>query len=70
MARKTIQEEKISVPIGVFDSLMKAHKTLEAFQNDFEDFLMMHDQRLLKRLQQARRQHLAGRVRNLNELAQ
>ena len=62
------QTEKISIPVSVFNSMVKAQKSWEDFIDEFEDFLYSRDKSFLERMRKARQEHLSGELSSFSEL--
>jgi hypothetical protein len=53
----------VQVPSRLFGKFLRASEALDEFHEAFEDFLILRNPALLRKLRKARRQHLAGRTR-------
>ena len=60
----------VQIPTELFKKFVQAGKALDRFHEAFEDFLIAQDPALLRELRQARREHLAGKVRPFEEFEQ
>lgn len=63
MATKTI-----SIPTNLLDKMINAVEYFEDFNNEFEDFLLRHDNAFIKKMMKARNEHLKGKVKQISEL--
>ena len=58
----------ISIPKKLFNSMIEAQKKWEEFSDELEDFLLSLNKRFLKKMEKAQREHLKGKIRDLQEL--
>ena len=54
---------KVSLPKRVVEKLVRVSLAAEELHGELEDYLMASQPRLVKRLRQARREHLTGKTR-------
>lgn len=66
----TTQLETVVVPKRLFSSMIEAQKKWEEFSSELEDFLLSSDKRFIKKMEKTRDEHLAGKVRGLQDLKQ
>ena len=62
------ETEKISIPVSVFNSMIKAQKGWEDFIDELEDFLFSRDTNFVQKMKKARQEHLGGKLAPLSEL--
>ena len=55
--------ETITLPKRVLEEFLHASEAFASLQDTLEDYLIAHQPNLLKKLRQARREHLAGKTR-------
>jgi hypothetical protein len=60
----------IPVPKRLLNSIIEAQRKWEEFSDELEDFLLSSNKRFIKKMEKARREHLEGKTRNLQELKQ
>jgi|YelNatPaOPRAMG01_1025707.scaffolds.fasta_scaffold59149_2 uncharacterized membrane protein (DUF106 family) len=60
----------IVIPKKFFESMIEIQKKWEEFSNEFEDFLLSMDKRFIRKMRKARKEHLEGKTRKLEELKQ
>ncbi len=53
----------ISLPKGVVVKVLKASAAFESLHDELEDYLIASQPALVRKLRQARREHLAGKTR-------
>ncbi len=58
-----MSRQMITLPRQVVVKVLLASNAVVAFQDELEDYLIGHQPALLKKLRQARREHLAGKTR-------
>ena len=58
----------IDVPVSLIEKISKAAKAFEEFEDEMEDFLLAKDPQFLKKMRRARKSHLAGKTRPLENL--
>jgi len=68
MVVKTNTKETVSIPKNIFESMLKAYKSIEQLQVEMEDFLLAHNEEFIKKMRKARKNHLRGNVRDIDEL--
>ena len=59
--------DTVQVPADLFKRLVHATSAFDELHDAFEDFLILHNPALLRRLRRARREHLSGRTRSWEE---
>ncbi len=59
--------QTIEVPAELFSKFLRASEALDELHDAFEDFLILHNPGLLRRLRKARREQLAGKTRSWDE---
>ncbi|HZP01299.1 MAG TPA: hypothetical protein VFD30_13480 [Terriglobia bacterium] len=59
--------QTIEVPAELFSKFLRASEALDEWHDAFEDFLILHNPGLLRRLRKARREQLAGKTRPWDE---
>ena len=64
------QVKNIPVPQRLFESMVEAYQKWEKFSNEFEDFLLVYDKKFIEKMRKARKEHLKGKVKNLQILKQ
>ena len=55
--------DTVTLPRRVVEQVLHASEAFAALQDELEDYLLARQPALLKRLRQARREHLAGKTR-------
>lgn len=60
----------ISIPQKLLRDMIEAQQRWEKFSDELEDFLLSSDKQFIKKMEKARREHLKGKVRDLQELKQ
>jgi len=60
----------ISLPKKLFNSMIEAQRKWKEFSDELEDFLLSSDRRFIKKMEKARKEHLKGKVRSLQEFKQ
>ncbi len=55
------------VPAELVNKFLRASQALDELHDAFEDFLILHNPALLRRLRRARRQQLSGKTRPWEE---
>ena len=55
--------QTVTLPRRMVQQVLQASETLAVLQEELEDYLIAHQPSLLKKLRQARREHLAGKTR-------
>ncbi len=61
-------QKTIDVPLSLVEKISKAAKAFEELENEMEDVLLAKDPRFLKKMRRARKDHLAGKTRQLMSL--
>lgn len=64
------QLQEITVPRELFRTMFKASQKWEEFNDEFEDFLLGHDEEFVEKMRSARKEHLQGETRDLKALKQ
>ena len=59
--------DTVQVPADLFKRFVHATAAFDELHDAFEDFLILHNPALLRRLRRARREHLSGRTRSWEE---
>lgn len=62
------REATIEVPVKLVKKMSNAVKITESFINEFEDFILSKDKKLLDKIYKAREEHLSGYTKPLSEL--
>ncbi|MEK6646995.1 MAG: hypothetical protein AABY84_10015 [Candidatus Firestonebacteria bacterium] len=62
------REVTIEVPVKLVKKMSNAVKITEDFINEFEDFILSKDKKILDKIYKAREEHLSGCVKPLSEL--
>ncbi|MDP2951564.1 MAG: hypothetical protein Q8N55_04225 [bacterium] len=62
------QEQNISIPQKLFLSILEAHENWQKLTDDLSDFFASSDGGFLKKMRQARSEHLAGKLKDLSAL--
>jgi len=60
----------VRVPAELFKKFLRVSQALDEFHDAFEDFLIVNNPVLLRRLRKARREQLAGKTRPWEEFKQ
>ena len=60
----------ITLPKRLFNSLIEIQRKWEEFNDEFEDLLFSLDRRFIKKMERARREHLRGKIKDLQKLKQ
>ncbi len=55
--------ETITLPRRVVEEMLHVSQAFAELQDELEDYFIAHNPRLLRQLRQARREHVAGKVR-------
>jgi len=58
----------VEVPVSLLDKISKAAKAFEDVEDEMEDFFLSKDALFLKKMRQARKNHVAGKTRSLDSL--
>jgi len=64
------QLKTVTVPQKLFESMIEAYRKWEKFGDEFEDFLLVSDEKFIEKMRKARKEHLGRRIRNLKVLKQ
>jgi hypothetical protein len=59
--------DAVQVPAELVRRFVHATEAFDELQDAFEDFLIVHNPVLLRRLRKARREHLSGKTRSWEE---
>ena len=70
MNRNNKQLKNVPVPRRLFESMIEAYQKWEKFSDEFEDFLLSEDEQFLQKMRRARKEHRAGKIRDLETLKQ
>jgi hypothetical protein len=62
--------QTVEVPAELFNKFLRASEALDDLHDAFEDFLILHNPGLLRRLRKARREQLSGKTRSWEEFKQ
>ena len=62
------QLKDIPVPQELFRTMLEVNQKWEEFNNEFEDFLLGHDEEFVAKMRNARKEHLEGKSRDLKVL--
>ncbi len=62
--------QTVEVPAELFNKFLRASEALDELHDAFEDFLILHNPALLRRLRKARREQLSGKTRSWEEFKQ
>ena len=57
----------VEVPTEIFRKFARISEAIDEFHDAFEDFLILQNPKLLRELRRARREHLAGKTRPLED---
>ena len=60
--------ETIEVPLSLLQKIAEVTEAFQLLEDELEDYLISTDEQLLSRLSEARRDHLAGRLRSFSEI--
>lgn len=55
--------QTVTLPRRMVQQVLQASETLTMLREELEDYLLAHQPGLVKKLRQARREHLAGKTR-------
>ena len=61
-------EKTINIPVSLLKKMSKATQALQEFEDELEDFLLISDPQFLVKMRRARKDHIAGSIRSLNDL--
>ena len=59
--------QTVEVPTGLFKKFLRASEALDELHDAFEDFLILHNPALLRKIRKARREQLLGKTRSWEE---
>ena len=59
--------QTVEIPLDLYNKLLRAGEALDEWRDAFEDFLIVHNPAILRRLRQARQEQLAGKTRPWEE---
>ncbi len=59
--------QTIEIPVDLYNKWLRAGEAVEQWRDAFEDFLIAKNPALVRRLRQARREHLSGKVRSWDD---
>jgi hypothetical protein len=59
--------QTVEVPTGLFNKFLRASEVLDELHDAFEDFLILHNPALLRKIRKARREQLLGKTRSWEE---
>lgn len=59
--------QTVEVPTELLNKFLRASEALDELHDAFEDFLILHNPALLRRLRKARREQLSGKTRSWEE---
>ena len=62
--------QTVEVPTELFKKFVRASEALEELRGAFEDFLILHNPGLLRKLRKARREQLSGKTRPWEDFKQ
>jgi hypothetical protein len=57
----------VEIPVDLYNKWLRAGEALDEWHDAFEDFLMLHNPGLLRRLRKARQEQLSGETRPWEE---
>lgn len=58
----------VEVPQKLFESMVETYRKWEEFSNEFEDFLLASDEKFIRKMRKARKEHLKRRIKELKIL--
>ena len=64
------QLKTVPVPQRLFESMIEAYKKMEKFSDEFEDFILIHDDKFIKKMRKAKKEHRRRKVRDIETLKQ
>lgn len=64
------QLKTIPVPQRLFESMIEAYQKWEKFGDEFEDFILARDEKFIKKMRKAKKEHRAGKTKDLEALKQ
>ena len=59
--------QTVEVPVDLYNKWLRAGEALDEWHDAFEDFLILHNPALLRRLRKARQEQLSGEIRPWEE---
>ncbi|HMD83979.1 MAG TPA: hypothetical protein VKO18_04665 [Terriglobia bacterium] len=59
--------QTIEIPVDLYNKWLRAGEALDDWRDAFEDFLIVNNSSLLRRLRKARQEHLSGKARSWEE---
>jgi hypothetical protein len=59
--------QTVEIPLDLYNKWLRAGKALDEWHDAFEDFLILHNPGLLRRLRKARQEQLSGKTRPWEE---
>ena len=59
--------QTVEVPVDLYNKWLRAGEALDEWHDAFEDFLILHNPALLRRLRKARQEQLSGKTRPWEE---
>jgi hypothetical protein len=59
--------QTVEIPVDLYNKWLRAGEALEDWRDTFEDFLIVNNPGLLRRLRKARQEHLSGKTRSWEE---
>jgi hypothetical protein len=62
--------QTVEVPAELFNKFLRASEALDELHDAFEDFLILHNPGLLRKLRRARREQLSGKTRSWEDFKQ
>lgn len=58
----------VQIPASLIEKILNVAGELEALQDDLEDYLLSQDEEFIEKMREARKQHVKGNTRPLEEL--
>ena len=59
--------QTVEIPVDLYDKWLRASEALDEWHDAFEDFLILHNPGLMRRLRKARQEQLSGKTRPWEE---
>ena len=59
--------QTVEIPVDLYNKWLRAGEALDEWHDAFEDFLILHNPGLLRRLRKARQEQLSGKTRPWEE---
>jgi hypothetical protein len=59
--------QTVEIPVDLYNKWLRAGEALDEWHDAFEDFLILHNPGLLRRLREARQEQLSGKTRSWEE---